>query len=207
MSGAPTALPVAELLTRAAARWPERISVVADGRRITFRELDRAASRFAAALVNANLGPGHTIAILSPNRMEYPVFHLGGARAGSLQAHFSIRYKADDLVHVINKVEAEAVFVEAGFLATLRAARPRAPTLKTIVVIGPPPGPLTAGEMSWDAFHAGAGDEPPQVAIKPEDPFCITFTGGTTGFPKGVLATHGARSYIAQVVIEPFELT
>jgi len=39
----PAALPVGELLARAAGRWPERVSVVAEGRRMTFRELDRAA--------------------------------------------------------------------------------------------------------------------------------------------------------------------
>ncbi|HEY7609687.1 MAG TPA: AMP-binding protein [Alphaproteobacteria bacterium] len=207
MTDTPTALPAAELLARAAARWPERTAVVADGKRIAFRALDRAASRLAAALADAQLGQGHTIAILSPNRIEYPIFHMGAARAGSLQAHLTIRYTADDLAHVINKIGIEAVFADAGMLANLRAARPRTPTLKTVVVIGEPAGPPAAGEIGWDAFQAGAGDAPPNVAIKPEDPFCITFTGGTTGFPKGVLATHGARSYIAQVVAEPFELT
>jgi acyl-CoA synthetase (AMP-forming)/AMP-acid ligase II len=99
------------------------------------------------------------------------------------------------------------VFVDAALLPALRAARPRTPALKCVVVMGAPPAPLLAGELSWDSFHAGAGDAPPNVPIAPEDPFCITFTGGTTGVPKGVLATHGARSTIAQVLIEPFELT
>ena len=206
MTALPEALPLAELLARAAGRWPARTAVIAGGRSITFADLDRAASRFAAALTAAGFGPGHTVAILSPNCTEYPIFHFGAARAGSLQAHFSIRYTADDLVHVIGKVEAEAVFADAAFLTALRAARPRTPSLRTIVVMNAA-GPLESGEMSWDQFHAGAGDAPPQPRIAPDDPFCITFTGGTTGFPKGVLATHGARSVIAQVVAEPFELT
>ncbi|MFO0988006.1 MAG: class I adenylate-forming enzyme family protein [Alphaproteobacteria bacterium] len=207
MTALPDALPLAELLARAAGRWPARNAVIAGGHGMAFAALDRAASRFAAALAEARLGQGHTVAILSPNRIEYPVFHFGAARAGSMQAHFSIRYTADDLVHVINKVEAEAVFVDAGLLAALRAARPRTPSLRTVVVIGAPDGPLASGEIGWDRFHAGVGDAAPKPRIAPEDPFCVTFTGGTTGFPKGVLATHGSRSVIAQVVIEPFELT
>jgi fatty-acyl-CoA synthase len=207
MTALPEALPLAELLARAAGRWPTRTAVIAGGRSIAFAELDRAASRFAAALTEAKLGPGHTVAILSPNRIEYPVFHFGAARAGAMQAHFSIRYTADDLAHVINKVEAEAVFADAAFLAPLRAARPHAPTLRKIVVMGSPAGALGPGEIGWEQFHAGAGDAAPKPRIAPDDPFCITFTGGTTGFPKGVLATHGSRSIIAQVVAEPFELT
>jgi fatty-acyl-CoA synthase len=203
---APDAATVAELLARAAARWPERDAVIADGRRMTFRQLDRAASRFAAALAEAGLGRGHTVAILSPNRMEYPVFHLGAARAGSLQAHFSIRYTADDLAHVINKVESEAVFVDAGLLPALRAARARCPTLRAVIVLGEA-AQMAPGEIGWDAFHAAAGDAPPKLAIRPEEPFCITFTGGTTGFPKGVLATHASRTIIAGVLQEPFEIT
>lgn len=187
MTALPEALPLAELLARAAGRWPARTAVIAGGHGISVAELDRAASRFAAALTSAGLGPGHTVAILSPNRIEYPVFHFGAARAGSMQAHFSIRYTAEDLVHVIGKVQAEAVFADAGFLAALRAARPRTPTLRTIVVIGLPPGPLQSGEMSWDQFHAGAGDRAPKPRIAPDDPFCVTFTGGTTGDRKSVV--------------------
>jgi len=203
---APDAVPAGELLARAAGRWPERTSIIFDGKRITFRQFDRAAWHLAAALAGAGLGPGHTVAILSPNRIEYPIFHMGAGRAGALQAHFSIRSTADDLVHAIDKVEAEAVFADAALLATLRAARPRCPALRTVIVMGDAPD-LQAGEIGWDAFHAGVDDAPPRIAIRPEDPFCITFTGGTTGFPKGVLATHGARTVIAQVVQEPFEIT
>ena len=205
MSG-PDAVPAGELLARAAGRWPERTSIIFGEKRITFGEFDRAAWRLAAALAGAGLGRGHTVAILSPNRIEYPVFHFGAGRAGALQAHFSIRSTADDLVHVIGKVEAEAVFADASLLATLRVARPRCPTLKTIVVMGNATH-LAAGEIGWDAFHAGVDETPLKIAIRPEDPFCVTFTGGTTGFPKGVLATHAARTIIAQVVQEPFEIT
>ncbi|MCW5774364.1 MAG: AMP-binding protein [Rhodospirillaceae bacterium] len=206
MTETPTPLPAAELLARAAARWPTRTAVVFADHRIDYRTLDRAASRLAQALIAAGLGQGHMAAIMSPNRIEYPIFHMGAARAGTLQAHFSIRYTAEDLVHVINKTEAEAVFADAACLANLRAARPRCPSLKTVVVMGEAAA-LESGEIGWDRFHAGIDDTAPTISIKPEDPFCITFTGGTTGFPKGVLASHGARSYAAQALLEPFELT
>ncbi|MGH7003472.1 MAG: class I adenylate-forming enzyme family protein, partial [Alphaproteobacteria bacterium] len=85
------------------------------------------------------------------------------------------------------------------------------PTIKTLILLGGHEGSTeggrAAGEIGWDAFHAGAGDSPPEIAIDPAEPFCITFTGGTTGFPKGVVASHGARSLIAATVVEPFELT
>src|SRR5262249_59222242 len=112
-------------------------------------------------------------------------FHMGAARAGSLQAHFSIRSTADDLVHLINKVEAEAVFVAAALLATLRAAWPRAPSLKTVIVIGTPPGPLAGGEIGWGAFPAPARDAPPRGASQPADPVRLTLPRGTTGRPHG----------------------
>jgi len=207
MSDTPAALPAAELLARAAARWPQRDAVVFGDQRLTYAGLDRAASRLAQALIAAGLGRGHIVAMLSHNRIEYPVYHMGAARAGTLQAHLSVRYTADELAHVLAKIGAEAVFAEAALLPNLRLARPHCPALETVIVLGSPEGGFSAGEIGWDAFHAGAADTPPTVAIDPAEPFCITFTGGTTGFPKGVVASHGARSLIAMIVAEPFELT
>jgi acyl-CoA synthetase (AMP-forming)/AMP-acid ligase II len=205
MNEAPAAVPAAELLARAAGRWPARTAVVYRDARMTFRALDRAASHLAQALIAAGLGAGHMVAIFSPSRLEYPIFHMGAARANTLQAHLSIRYSAEELVHVINRIEAEAVFVDAALLDNLRAARPCCPSIETIVVMGAA-GALRSGEIGWDAFHAGVDDAAPRLSIRAEDPFCITFTGGTTGLPKGVLATHGARSYAAQALLAPFEI-
>jgi fatty-acyl-CoA synthase len=196
---------VGEVLRRTAARGPERVAVIADGGRMSYGALDRAADRFANALLAQGLGKGHVVAILSTNRLEYPVYFFGAARAGVLQAHLSTRYTANDLRDVMGRAGIEAVFVHAEFLSTILEVRADLPALKTIVVFG---GPAKGkGVVSLDDFLEGAPETPPAAKVDPEDPLAITFTGGTTGFPKGVLVTHRARWISGEMAWQVFGLS
>jgi acyl-CoA synthetase (AMP-forming)/AMP-acid ligase II len=60
------------------------------------------------------------------------------------------------------------------------------------------------GVETLDDFIADAPETPPDVAIDPQAPFCITYTGGTTGFPKGVLVTQAARVASSKIASGPF---
>ena len=63
------------------------------------------------------------------------------------------------------------------------------------------PRPRWQARAHLDDFIAAAPDTPPQVAIAETDPFCMTYTGGTTGRPKGVLCSHRARDVTAHTVM------
>ena len=49
-------------------------------------------------------------------------------------------------------------------------------------------------------FYAAGDESYPDIELKPEDPFCMTYTGGTTGRPKGVLCSHLNRYITAHTV-------
>lgn len=196
---------VGHILRRTAARGPERIAVIADGERMSYGALDRAADRFANALLARGLGKGHVVAILSTNRLEYPTYFFGAARAGCLQAHLSTRYTADDLRGVMGRAGVEALFVHAEFLPLIQDVRSDLPELKTVVAFG---GPAKGkGVVALDAFLKGAPETPPAADVDPDDPLAITFTGGTTGFPKGVLVTQRARWLSSEMAWPIFRLS
>ncbi len=52
----------------------------------------------------------------------------------------------------------------------------------------------------FEAFYAGFSDAEPDFGLDERDPFCMTYTGGTTGRPKGVLCNHRARAVTAHTV-------
>jgi acyl-CoA synthetase (AMP-forming)/AMP-acid ligase II len=190
------------VLRASAQRHPDKIALIEGETRLSYGALDRAADRFANALLAHGLGAGHTVAMLSPNRADYPVFYFGAARAGCLQAHLSTRYTVGEIRDVATRTGIDAMFVDARLLATLMEARTKLPGLKTVVSLDPSGAD---GVISLDDFVAGAPETPPDVAIDPQAPFCITFTGGTTGFPKGVLVTQAARVASTKVASEPFQ--
>ncbi len=195
---------IGEVLAEAAARYPDKVAIVEGVRRVRYAELDRAANRFANALLAAGAAKGEVVAMLSGNRVEYPVFLFGAARSGCIGAHLSVRYTGDDLRYVIDRCDITTVFVHADFLANVASVRDALPSLKRVVVFG---GPAGDGCQSWDDFLGDAGDAPPPVELTETDPFCLTFTGGTTGFPKAVLVDHRARVSASQGAWAKFELT
>lgn len=181
-------LSTAELLRRSATAGPDRIAIIWDKVRLSYADLDRAASRFANALIAAGIAKGDVVAIMSGNRPEYAIAHFGIARAGAVSAHLSTRFTPDEIDHALHLVEARAIVREAVFADV--------PELDHAFLIG----------GSFDNAITGAPDTDPDIAVAPDDPGSIIFTGGTTGLPKAALHSHAARTHWCRVAINDFGL-
>ena len=166
----------------------DKIAAIEGARQSTFAELDRAADRFAGALAASGVGKGARVAIMAPNILEYPVVVFGAVRAGAIVCCISGRVTADDLAYMLNKAGAEIVVAFADSLPVVAAAR-GATRVREVVAIGAPDGTSTP----FAAFMERGDGRPLPVAVEETDPVGMTFTGGTTGFPKAVTVTHRNR--------------
>jgi len=184
---------IGDLLGGVAARAPGRTAIICGERRVSYGELDGQANRIAHGLSSLGLGRGHCVAILSGNVPEYPAVYFGAARSGAILAHLSIRSTDDDIVYMLSKVDAEAIFVETAQLDRMRGLRGRLAKLRRRVVLDADGKALHDDELSLAALVADQPADSPAIAIDEDDPFAVTFTGGTTGFPKAVLVSHRAR--------------
>lgn len=173
-----------ELLRLSAERFPDKPALIDGGRRLTYREFDRAANRAAQALLALGLRKGSRAAILATNSIEFAVLYFGAARAGIILTTLTTRATPRDLVYMLTKISAEALFYAEPLAATAQAAADQAPSVQHRIGLG---------ENSFAAFMARGRDEAPAIGLDVDDPLAMTFTGGTTGFPKGVLVTHRAR--------------
>jgi len=98
---------------------------------------------------------------------------------------------------VLDKADAEVLIHEDVFEEKVQAVLGRLPKLRHRFAVGAPAG----GAMPLETFIAGRPDTIPDVAIDEDDPFSMTYTGGTTGRPKGVLASHRNRAITAHTVM------
>ncbi len=196
---------IGDLLRRAAEKAPGKLAIEGGGQRIDYARLDADANRFAHALAALGIGPGGRIAILASNRPGYAVAYFGAARSGAVLAHLSFRATEDDIVYMLGKTEVEAVLVEAAYLKRISRVRDRLPGLRHVVVFAADAAP-PKGVLSLAALMSDAPEVPPAAAIGAEDPFAITFTGGTTGLPKAVLVSHKARVAAANIGVADFGL-
>jgi fatty-acyl-CoA synthase len=197
-----------DMLRRSARRFPDKTAIVYRGpdgvRRVGYRALDQDADRLANALLALGLPKGATVAMLSRNLPEYGTVFFGVARSGCLLNNISVLYAPEELAWVLNKSKTEVLILDAAFAEKLAAIRKNCPQIRTFITIGdcalPRATPLRQ-------FIEGASATPPEVALDERDPFCMTYTGGTTGRPKGVLMNHRAREITAHTVVVEERLT
>lgn len=187
-----------DMLRLAAARFPSKTAIIRDDVSLTYRELNEAANRLARALIATGLPKGAKVAIMSRNLPEYAVVFFGAAKSGLVLVNISVLYAPNELEFVLTKSDTEYFIFDAMLAEKVVAVRERCPKLRGLVSIGPS---SVASATTFEAFLANYTGAEPTVALAETDPFCMTYTGGTTGRPKGVLVDHRARTRTAHTVV------
>ena len=197
-----------EFLMNSAQRYPGRIAIVDGDRRMSYKELDADANRFAHALLGLPLAESPKISILSSNRLEYAVAHFGVARSGYTLAHISTKSTSKNLAYMLEQIGTEVLLFESCFAFLVQAALERVSGVNYLVEVGAPAEVdlSITGTVLLSDLVDGQSDSTPAVEINESTPLGITFTGGTTGFPKAVLVSHKARYATAQAAAMDFGL-
>ena len=114
---------------------PDRTALVAGAVRHTYAELDERASRFGHHLLDAGVGAGDAVAILSWNRAEWVEAELGIYKARASVINVNFRYVADELRYMLENSDAVALVFERAFAPMVAEVAPDAPKLRHFVVI------------------------------------------------------------------------
>ncbi|MEW1636582.1 AMP-binding protein [Streptomyces sp. NPDC093801] len=180
-----------EAVLEVLARSPHRPALVpARGPALLAGEFRDGVLRTAAELAERGVGRGSTVTFLTGNQPEallarYAV-NLLGARVVFLGGGTAPQAQAG----IVESVDTAVLLVAPGSEAAARAllARVRVPA---VLSLGPAPaGQEPAGE-DLTAAAALRPALPVPGGARPEDDWCVRFTGGTTGNPKGVRMAHG----------------
>ena len=201
-----------DLLRRSAARFGSKIAVRRDAAQLTYAALDARANQLAHALMGLGLQQGAKVAMIARNLPEYAIAFFGVARSGCVLVNVSVLYAPDELAWVLGKADVEVLLFDALFAEKVAAIAPRCPMINTFVKIDSPESVgASASQPMWPkespaptvfaAFIDGNATTIPAIKIDERDPFCMTYTGGTTGRPKGVLCSHRARAVTAHTVV------
>jgi acyl-CoA synthetase (AMP-forming)/AMP-acid ligase II len=183
-----------QLLQRAAGARPDAPATVCGGRRRTFAQVADRVARAAGALRALGVCSGDRVGVLALNSDRYVELHMAVPWAGAAINPVNTRWSAAEIAYSLDDCDTRVLLVDDSFLALLPELRARSRSLQTIVHIGDEETP--AGLHGYEAMLA-AGASVPDASRCGSDLAGVFYTGGTTGFPKGVMLSHDALGYNA----------
>ncbi|RCX16971.1 long-chain acyl-CoA synthetase [Fontibacillus phaseoli] len=203
---------LAQFLVHTAAQYPEVEALDFLGKKTTYAELLEKSYRFADALQRLGIGKGDRVAIMLPNCPQAVIAYYGTLLMGGIVVMTNPLYMPRELEHQLKDAGARIVITLDVLVQRVQQSMGSQP-LEFIIVTSikdalPFPKNLlypikakkegmaakvtyTDRVLSFQDLLKRSSTVPVQVQVNPdEDLALLQYTGGTTGFAKGVMLTH-----------------
>ena len=183
-----------------AAALPNHTAFIHKGRRQTYASVNDRSRRMANVLLkhdirlrterdelkNWELGQDH-VGIFMLNCPEFVEAMLGCFKARATPFTINYRYVREELLYLLNDAQPSALIYQGQFAATLRDLLPEFPGIRLLIQVDDGSGaPLLPGALEYEGVIAAGSPNLPDADWSADDIY-MTYTGGTTGMPKGVL--------------------
>lgn len=191
LSGDPCMHPI-EYLWRAAERYPTEVAVVSPAGTLTFSQLRNEVLVRAAALIALDPQVGSRVCVGAANSVDHLLTILAVLAAAKVWVPLNPRNGDPELLRQVEFVAPALVVLDQAMMARVGLLVPQAQAIETLaqaesIVMGSVP-------LGPDSLQY----------VDPEQPQAIKFTGGTTGFPKGVL--QPLRAWSCNIATQIHEL-
>ncbi|MBV9514055.1 MAG: AMP-binding protein, partial [Mycobacteriaceae bacterium] len=188
------ALNIADLAEHAIDAVPDRVALICGDEQITYGQLEEKANRLAHYLMDHGVKKGDKVGLYCRNRIEIVIAMLGIIKAGAILVNVNFRYVEGELRYLFDNSDMVALVHERQYSDRVANVLPDTPNVKTVLVVND-------GTDGSDEIFRGYGGVEFYTALaegSPErdfgersaDAIYLLYTGGTTGFPKGVMWRH-----------------
>ena len=130
--------------------FPNRIATIADGRELSWGDFERRAASIAGLLHAHGIGADAKAGLYLHNTNEYQEAQFGVFKVGGCPINVNYRYKADELVYLLDNADAEVVFYQACYAMRIWEIRERLPKVKLLVQIDDGTEALLKGAVDYE---------------------------------------------------------
>ncbi|MBN2124410.1 MAG: AMP-binding protein [Deltaproteobacteria bacterium] len=212
--------PVIAAFDRACEKYSDRPAIIYLGERFSYTRMKELIDRFATALYGLGVREKDKLMIYLPNCPQFLIAYFGSQRIGAVPVPVSPIYTPHEIRYLINDSEAETILCMDTNFRYVKEVFPDTCLKRSIVttyvdLLPPykrafgllfdkvPNGAIEKGENihPFRGLLRAYPPDPPKVDIRPREHLSyILYTGGTTGFPKGCIATHtGMVSFVDEI--------
>jgi acyl-CoA synthetase (AMP-forming)/AMP-acid ligase II len=182
------ALNIADLFEHAVDAFPERVAIACGDRAATFAELEGRANQLAHHLAEQGVGRGDHVGFYTRNSIEAIETLLAVYKLRAVPVNVNYRYVENELRYLFENADLVAVVHERRYSDRMAAVVPDTPNVRHTLVIEDGTD-LPSASVEYETALAAQRAERDFEERSPDDIY-ILFTGGTTGFPKGVMWRH-----------------
>jgi len=182
---------IADLFELVADAIPEREALICGDFRATFAQLDERANKLAHFMRSKGIKADDHVGLYMYNCGEYLEAMLACFKIRAVPINVNYRYVGDELLYIFTNSDMVACVHGREFVPAVREILPRAPKLRTFIAVNDGFNEDTSAIGSFDYDQAIASSHGGRdFGARTDDDLFMLYTGGTTGFPKGVMWPH-----------------
>jgi len=188
------ALNIADLAEHAIDAVPDRVALICGDDQITYGGLEEKANRLAHYLISHGVKKDDKVGLYCRNRIEIVIAMLGIVKAGAILVNVNYRYVEGELRYLFDNSDMVALVHERQYSERVANVLPDTPNVKTVLVVddGSAVPSQTYQRYGGVEFYQAIAEGSPErdFGARSADDIYLLYTGGTTGFPKGVMWRH-----------------
>lgn len=185
------ALNIADLAEHAIDAVPDRVALICGDEQLTYAQLEEKANRLAHYLIHQGVQKDDKVGLYCRNRIEIVIAMLGIIKAGAILVNVNFRYVEGELRYLFDNSDMVALVHERQYADRVANVLPDTPRVKTVLVVEDGSDGDYQRYGGVEFYSAIAGESPERdFDARSADAIYLLYTGGTTGFPKGVMWRH-----------------
>jgi len=180
---------IGDIVLRNAIMYPKKMWLHFEGRDYTWKLLNNRVNSISNALLDLNVKKGTRVALILENCDQLVISFFAIPKIGALCVPLNYMSNKNELIYMLNDCAPNTLIFGEGFSNYINYFREKNKSIKNWICVSDS-GEIGDKQILFNSLYDYPSDEPPNFNLKDTEPAFIQYTGGTTGFPKGVVMAH-----------------